>query len=400
MAARPAPPLVPVAAQRKLLLGAQDLLVDPARRSGAASVRRGIEKLGYVQIDTIHVVERAHHHILFSRFDGYRPATLTRLLERDRVLFEHWTHDACAIPVRDFRYWHHRFVRYRAAMDKRPYWKKRLQGRKNVLAEVRDRLVREGPLRSADFENDTRRGSWWDWKPQKAALEYLWRIGEVTVSARQKFQKLYDLTERVFPEPLAEPRPDDVEHVDWACAGAMDRLVVANAREIREFYQVLTPAEVKEWLARSVANGELVPVRLEAADDSKPKPGFARPDWERRAKRFPDACTRTRVLSPFDPAIRERDRTSRVFGFDYRFEAFVPAPKRKYGYFVLPILEGDRLVGRVDPKLHRDRGELVVRGPWWEQGVRPTAKRRKALAAALDVYAEQLGAASWSFAPP
>ncbi len=181
-------------------------------------MHRLIERLGFVQLDTINVVERAHQHILFTRLDEYRPAHLTRLLERDRKLFEHWTHDASVIPIDWFRYWRLRFRRYRErGLGANPWWARRMGGEpERVIEHVRRRIEREGALMSKDFEHrwskeapssaDTGKsvassepsesGAWWGWKPQKAALEYLWRVGELSVAGRINFHKVYDLTER------------------------------------------------------------------------------------------------------------------------------------------------------------------------------------------------------------
>jgi uncharacterized protein YcaQ len=389
---------VPAESARLLLLEAQGLTADPARRATPAAVYRQIERMGFVQVDTINVVERAHHHILFSRFDDYRPRMLEKLLERDRKLFEHWTHDASIIPTAWFPHWRHRFERYRRRLNERGWWKRRL-GRdpKPVIRHVLDRISAEGPLMSRDFEH-ARSGkgdSWWGWKPQKAVLEYLWRVGELAVARRRNFHKVWDLTERVIPSSDQGPAPSQEEHVDWSCRGALVRLGIATPIEMRQFFEAAESDTARSWCERAAAAGEIVAVEVEAADGSKPRRAWAPHDWRRRVARAREAPQRMRLLSPFDPAIRDRMRTRRLFDFDYRVEIFVPAKDRTHGYYVLPLLEGDRLVGRVDPKLHRERALLAVRGPWWEPGVKPTRARLRAFDRAIDRLARQVGASTW-----
>jgi uncharacterized protein len=378
---------------RLLLLDSQGLLDDPARRVTPAAVRTLVERMGFVQIDSINVVERAHHLILASRLDQYRPTILARLLERDRLLFEHWTHDASAIPVRWYPHWRHRFVRYDRRMRSNTWWRQRIgENPDALLAEVRDRIEREGPLLSADFEHDGESGGWWAWKPQKAALEHLWRTGTLAVARRVNFNKVYDLTERVLPEACALPAPEQDEHVAWACSTAIERLGAATPSELAAFWGAVALAEARAWCDRAAALGAIEPVVIESEDGGKPRRAFAVTDWRERLERAPAPPGRMRLLSPFEPVIRDRARTRRLFNFEYTFEAFVPAAKRRYGYYVMPMLERDRLVGRADLKLHRADGRLEVRGLWWEPGVKATKARRAHLEAALARLAELVGA--------
>ena len=383
-------------AARLLLMGAQGLLSDPSRAATPRALLELVRRMGFVQLDSISYVERAHHLTLFSRLDGYRREHFARLLERDRSLFEHWTHDASAVPSEWFAHWKPRFARAGARIRKNSWWAERMGGEPDkVLAAVRGRIEREGPLRSQDFEHERGASSaWWGWKPQKAALEYLWHTGELMVARRESFQKVYDLTERVFPEQHRAPAPSEDEHTEWACSTALERLVVATPKELAEFWNAIEPARARAWCERAAREGRIVPVLVESHGDgaSKPKPAYATPDWERRLARSPEPPPRTRLLSPFDPVLRDRARALRLFGFDYRFEAFVPEPARKHGYYVLPVLEGDRLVGRIDPKFRRDEGVLHVRRVFWETGARPTRARLKGLEEAADRLARFLGA--------
>ena len=379
----PSLPLVPAATARRLLLGAQGLLDDPRRKATPDVLYNLIEKMGFVQIDSINIVERAHHLTLASRLQGYRPALLTRLLERERRLFEHWTHDASAIPTAWYAHWKPRFERYRQKVLGHPWWLERVgPDPYRAFAHVRERIVREGPLMARDFEDERPEGTdktWWGWKPQKAALEYLWRTGELAIARRVNFHKVYDLAERVLPEGHASPSPNPEEHLEWACRSALERLGIASADELAGFWRAVPLEEARGWSERAAARGEVTAVEVESADGSRPRKAWAIPAWEERAASLPPAPPRLRLLSPFDPILRDRKRTLRLFNFDYRFEAFVPEPQRRHGYYVMPILEGERLVGRLDPKLHRERGLLEVRALWWEPGVRESLGRWAAL---------------------
>ena len=382
-------------AARRLLLGAQGLLADPTRKATRATLVRLIEQMGFVQLDSINYVERAHHLTLGSRLDAYAREHFTHLLETRRHLFEHWTHDASAIPTAWFAHWKPRFKRYEDKLRSRPWWMQRIGTKPDkVLDAVRERIAKEGPLRSQDFEHD-RKGQaagWWDWKPQKAALEYLWFTGELMVTRREKFQKVYDLTERVLPEQATLAHPSEAEHIEWACRTAFERLVIATPKEIADFWHAITLAQARQWCEQAAKSGELVAVTIEATNGEKPRASFALSDWQTRLRKLPEPPERMRLLSPFDPVIRDRARVARLFNFDYRFEAFVPEPQRQYGYYVLPILEGDQLVGRIDPKFQRERGALEVRKVYWEPTIKVTKARQKRLEEALMRLANLIGA--------
>jgi len=261
-----------------------------------------------------------------------------------------------------------------------------------VCTHVHERIEREGPLQSKDFQHDRRgeTGGWWEWKPQKTALEYLWQTGDLAIARRVHFQKVYDLTERVLPEAVRLPAPAPAEHVDWACRTALDRLGIATAAEIAAFWSAVDLAAAKQWCETKRAQGEIVAVLVEPEDGGRPQAAVAPADWRRRLRRVPDPPPRLRVLAPFDPVVRDRRRTRLLFGFDFRFEAFVPASERRHGYYVMPILEGDLLVGRVDPEPRRDDGEGRARQVWWESGVRATRERRRGLEVALGRLSECL----------
>jgi hypothetical protein len=383
-------PIGPVQA-RRLLLASQALLGPPP----AGGLEGLIQQLGYVQLDSIQVVERAHHLILGCRMPAYHPDQLTELLLQRR-LFEHWTHDAAAVPIQWYPHWQLRFPRSRARILASPWWTERVGTQAEaLLALVLARIQSEGPLGSADFQHPRPGGAgWWDWKPQKAALECLWHTGALAVAGRVHFHKTYDLAGRVFPEAHALPAPDPEAHLEWACATALARLGTATPRELAAFWDAVAPAEAARWCATALAAGRIQSLRtLTVAGAERIR--FAPADWRERLAALPDPEPRTVLLCPFDPILRDRARTRDLFGFDYRFEAFVPADRREYGYYVLPVLEGDALTGRLDAKFHRATGTLEVKGLWWEPSsfrVRPTRTRMRRLTLALEALAARIGA--------
>jgi len=400
MAHHPAAVPVPASDARRLLLHAQGLCDDPDAPVTTGSLLELIEGLGYVQIDSINVLERAHHLTLFSRTHEYRQNHLAVLHERQRSLFEHWTHDASLIPVRFFAQWHHRRKRFVDRKNTRLHaWMRTRLGKnpKRVLDHVLARIEREGPLQSRDFEHTPGSTSpWWGWKPAKAALEYLWWRGDLSVAARINFHKVYDLTSRVFPRHHDLPPPTEPKFIDWCCREALLRSGPATVREVADFFGALTLEEVQRWRDRAIKHGDVVAVSIESLDGSRPVPGMAVSDWRHRARRATEAVEsldgRVRLLSPFDPVIRNRQRARRLFNFDYTFEAFVPAPKRKYGYYVLPILRGETFIGRADLKHDRARQALIVQGLWLEPKVKETKKLRRETEDSLDRLASFIGA--------
>jgi uncharacterized protein YcaQ len=392
------PRVIPARESRRILLAAQGLATPPATRSGPASVQRLIERLGFVQVDSINVLERAHHLILQTRLESYRHETLTRLLEKDRSLFEHWTHDASLIPTRWYEHWKPRFAKYADRADRNAWWHERLGGDPApLLKRIHARVRVDGPLRGRDLEEERSEdggGGWWNWHPGKAALEHLWRVGKISIAGRARFEKLYDLAERVHPEAHARSKPSIAEHLEWACHTALERLGVATSNEVAAFWKSIPNADARAWCDAAVARGEIESVVLEDLD-GKRRPAYAT-EASRRLARVEPWADELRLLCPFDPVIRDRQRLARRFAFDYRFEAFVPAAKRQFGYYVLPILHGERFIGRIDPKFDRATDTLIVRGPWWEPGC-DTRQHRKMLKTATNRLAGQIGAASWQF---
>ena len=348
-----------------------------------------IERLGFVQVDSIATVERAHHMILASRRRSYRPRQLDNLLERRRALFEHWTHDASVIPMSFYPHWRLRFRRDAEMLRAR--WRSwRRAGFEERFDDVLERIREHGPVMARDFEGGRQRteAGWWDWHPSKTALEFLWRTGALAISRREGFQKVFDLAERVVPEAFLSIAPSEEETLDWACRSALDRLGFATPREIASFWDTASLAEARAWCAAQGSN-DLVEVEVEGAEPGQVRRLLARPDIGEQAERAPEPPGGVRVLSPFDPLLRDRRRAEWLFGFRFRIEIFVPEAKREYGYYVFPLLEGDRPIGRID--MRRKESRLCVRAFWPERGVRLGKGRLERIGRELDRIARFAG---------
>ncbi len=376
-----------------MFLDRHALAEQPSGRATGSDLHQLIHRLGFVQLDSINTVARAHDMILFSRRARYRSKNLKRLYETDQTLFEHWTHDAAVIPKDFYPYWHLRFRRDAETLKAR--WSSWRRGEfENQFDAVLQKIRDCGPVCSSDVGTDEKKGSggWWDWHPSKTALEYLWRTGALTVVGRNGFQKRYDLTERVIEEALTSDNacPAPEETINWCCTAALDRLGFATSGELAAFWATVTPAEARAWCETELQQGRLEKVDVVCADGNLRR-CLARPDAHQRATAIAQPPGRIRVLSPFDPALRDRARAQRLFGFHYRIEVFVPEAKRKYGYYVFPLLQGDRLVGRVDMKAHRESGQLRVKALWPERGIRWSKTRNQLLEAELDRVARFAG---------
>lgn len=370
---------------RRIFLDRHALTEAPTGPATRDALLALIERLGFVQVDSINTVARAHDMILWSRRRAYRPQALKRMLEKDRSLFEHWTHDAAIIPTAFLPHWHWRMRRDTPRMlDRYRKWQgvdfeDRLD---EVIAHIRD----HGPSGSGDVGKDEARakGGWWEWHPSKAALEFLWQSGRLTITRRDGFAKIYDLTERVHAP--CDPMTDEAA-IDWAMTAALDRLGFATTGELAAFWGRTPPAEAARWADAALHRGEIVPVKIEGADGSHRR-ALMRADLDLDAAPAPRGL---RILSPFDPALRDRSRTERLFGYHYRIEVFVPEAQRKFGYYVFPIIEDDRLIGRIDARARRAEGVLSVAGLWLESGIRPAKARLARIEAQLQRLATFAG---------
>lgn len=377
-------PVLDNATARKLFLHRHHLAKPRSARGRGSALQGLIEDLGFVQVDSVNTLARAHDMILFSRCTDYRPSSLRWLNDRKRGIFEGWTHDASVIPMAFYPYWREKFDRDAKRLREKyrnwhgPEFQEELGG-------VRSHIAAHGACCSRDVGETPAQKStgWWDWKPSKTALEYLWRSGELAVCHRRGFAKHYDLTERVVPPSALEQWPAVAEVVDWACNAAMDRLGLATSGELAAFFALITPQEAKAWAASALAEGRVTAVEVTGANGT-PRVMFMRPGDVQTAKALDPVAPRLRLMSPFDPALRDRKRAEWLFGFHYRIEIFVPAPQRQYGYYVFPILEGDKLVGRIDCQADRAASTLVVTALWPEPGVKFGRGRMDRLMAELD----------------
>lgn len=360
---------------RHLWLETQGLGRTP---TGAVDVCGLIEGLGFVQLDTIQVIARAHHHILWSRNQNYREPMLQKTFARDRRLFEHFTHDASILPMTTLPVWRRQFRRKRMQLERSSWFSAMLD--EKGRAAIRQRIENEGPLSTHAFDTKVRGvKQMWARPPHKLALDFMWYSGELATSHREGFTKFYDVAERVFPAALWDSRLGEDEEVDWLCHGALNRLGLGSPGEIQKFWDATGPQDVRRWIG---ATPSLVPVEVESADGSWTK-AFAPADIETRLAGLAAPTSRLRIVNPFDPVIRDRQRIERLFGFNYRVEMFVPAAKRIWGYYVYPLLEGARFVGRLEAKADRSRSVLNVTNVWREPGVEWTRARAGKLDAEL-----------------
>lgn len=362
---------------RKLWLASHGLAGAP---TGAVDVMSIIKGLGFVQIDTIRNVTRAHHHILWSRNQNYREKQLWPLL-KNRKLFEHFTHDASLIPMDYLPMWQRQFKNMGDNVA-RHEWHQTSDAMQHV-ENITARITAEGPLSTHAFDSKIEgKKEMWARPPHKKVLDKMWYAGELATSHRDKFVKFYDLAERVFPTAKIKHGKD--AQIDWLCTEALKRMGYASAPEIARFWDAVSLPEAKAW-----ANNR-PEVEIQAAD-GRHSTAFIAPDFEKRLAQAVSLSTRMRILNPFDPAIRDRARLERLFGFQYRNEMFVPKAKRQWGYYVYPLLEGHCFVGRVELKADRKTEVLTVSGFWPETGVKWSDKRKEKLGSELARFARFAG---------
>ncbi len=341
---------------RRLALNAQGLIQAQPYGHGIDGAINAINHLGYVQIDTISVVERAHHHVLYSRVPKFTPEMTNQML-LDGDVFEYWSHAAAFLPIADFRF----SLPYKHAIKSgQNHWYKTRD--EKLMSELLARIRSEGPIRSRDIKAETTSSKgWWDWKPAKKALEQMYMEGDLMVSSRDGFQKIYDLTERVLPTHIDTQMPSTEEfaiHIveqQLRCHGLATLKGMTYLRKNNALRNTVK-ALVNERLAQGdyeqiqVGNGEIFIVETGALD--RPLPRLSNRMW---------------ILSPFDNSVIQRDRLKALFQYNYQIECYVPAPKRQYGYFCLPLLYRDEFVGRMDCKAHRKTRHLEIKSLHFEQ---------------------------------
>ena len=368
-----------LAQARTLHLSAQGLAARPAPGATREDVRAVVARMALLQLDTIHVVARSPYLVLFARLGDYRPEWLDELVA-STSLFEVWAHEACIAPIEDW-------ALHRRALETRRHWgmdraRKALAEQAPGMTALLEHVRRTGPVKSSDFKGARgRTTAWWGWKDEKRWLEAWLALGELMVARRERFQRVYDLTSRVHPAAATLPRPAAAEVARAFVERAVRALGVTQARWINDYFRT-RPRLDDAALRPLVEAGALVEVAVK---------GWSAPGWIHReqvglAERVVAGQVKadhTALLSPFDPVVWDRERALGFFGFDYRLECYVPAPRRRFGYFVLPILRRGALVGRLDAKAHRADGHFEVKALHLEAGVRPGAALLADLARAL-----------------
>lgn len=373
---------------RNLHLAAQGLLKKPRRRAQPSDILSTVQRMSLLQIDTINIVARSPYLVLFSRLGDYPSQWLDDALSRGELM-EYWAHEACFLPRSDFG-----LVRHRMLAPEKMGWKYRQEWMLENADEIEkliEHIHENGPVRSADFEHPRKGTSgWWEWKPHKRHLEGLFTSGKVMVVERRNFQRVYDLTHRVMPH-----WDDARDLLDQTAAEAImlensaRSLGIFRAQWLSDYYRLRQPT-LKVLLERWQENQHVVQVDVETLGEM-----WLHADLLPLLPQALDgklSASHSTVLSPFDPVVWDRKRAEQLFGFTYRLECYTPAPKRQYGYFVLPLLHKGQLVGRMDAKMHRKTGVLEVIALYLEEGVRVSSALEKGLFSALNHFASWQGA--------
>ncbi|MDP9485158.1 MAG: winged helix DNA-binding domain-containing protein [Actinomycetota bacterium] len=359
---------------------AQGLGSLPDAPAGKADVLEAIRRMGVLQIDSISVVARSPYLVLWSRLGPYEPRWLDELLE-EGALFEYWSHAACFLPIEDYGLYRRLMLE---GTEKTRSW---MEAHPEEVNRVLERVRERGAVRSAEFGRTDGRGTgWWDWKPEKRALEYLFAAGELMISRRDpNFHRVYDLRERVLERALPgwedalAPTHEEVRRT--FALKAVRALGVALGRWVPDYFR--TPKRGVAGLLDELADeGSLLRARIEGWDE----PAYVHPENAGLAEAVLSGGIRpslTTLLSPFDPVVWDRARALELFGFEYRIEVYTPAARRRYGYYSLPILHRGALVGRLDAKAHRKQGVFEVKALHLEPGVPVDEDLACALADAL-----------------
>lgn len=357
---------------RKLVLHSQKLPTAPKTGSALDATLAALEHLGYIQIDTISVVERAHHHTLWNRNPRYRNEHIDQLFA-NKTAFEYWSHAAAYLPMRDYR---HSLPRKQAMKSgEQNHWYRRDE---KLIRYVHDRIQAEGPLMAKDFEHTGQKTGEWQSKPAKQALEYLFMQGDLMIPYRQNFHKVYDLTERVLPDGIDDSLPDAEEHARFLIRRFLTAHGLGQPAEISYLLKGVKPL-VTRTVQQMLEDNALLTVRVGELTY------YALPETLELLSK-PLARSKLKILSPFDNLLIQRRRMRDLFAFDYQIECYVPAAKRQYGYFSLPILWDGRLVARMDCKAERKRKELQIINLHQEPSLRKVDEFRAALQTTLQEF--------------
>jgi uncharacterized protein YcaQ len=318
-----------------------------------------IEKLGYIQIDTISIIERAHKHVLWTRFPDFKNEMLDDLIDKEKKIFEFWDHAAAYLPMKYFRFSLNRKIRY--AKKYREWAIKN----KKIIKYVRDKIHSEGPKQSRDFEHPAKRSIWWDWKPTKDALEYLFHTGELMVKARKGFQKVYDLTERILPVNIDTRIPTAEELSEHLILKSINAGGIVSTSEMT-YLRHHDPKATSSVINMMTEKKEITPVKIHMGAKEE---YFTTPNILKQLSCSRQAEKQIHILSPFDNLVIQRKRLKNLFGFDYVIECYLPSHKRKFGYFCLPLLHGNEFIGRLDAKADRKTGMFRIINIFWESSM-------------------------------
>jgi len=393
---------IPISEARRLALARAGLLKPEwtglAKRATGRTLRarkaahRIIRRFGYLQLDTVSIAgARSHAIVLLSRLDGFNPDLAEELLRPTEPLFEYWGHEASWIPIELYPVFEFR----RKAFRRHPWWGDLIGQHPQIAENLRRRIRDEGPIRSLDMEGSGSSG-WWDLKLVKRVATAMWSSGELAIRERRNFQRIYDLTERVIPECWRQNSVSESQAIEQLLVQALKGHGWASSGTLSQTWRLANQKKpITAALNRLVDKGDVVPCTL-AGHDKKKHPGWIRSaDLELavRLNRLRPRADKGVLLSPFDPVLWDRRRVQLLFAFDQVLEIFKPAPKRKYGYYCLPVLAGDKLVARVDLKADWKVKKLNVLSVLVEDvnnAGRPDSKDREAVRTALNRYAGAL----------
>ncbi|MBN8573706.1 MAG: YcaQ family DNA glycosylase [Candidatus Kapabacteria bacterium] len=335
---------------RRIIMYRQGLL---SPLSDIFSVKDYCERLGYVQIDTISVVERAHHHVLYNRMGKYITAMLDIALEKEKSIFEYWSHAASYLPMRDYRY---SLVRKKYISEGSTTWfSEDLDVQSSLLTYIRE----NGEVQSNDFDHEhssQKKGGWWSWKPTKKALEHLFMKGDLMIARREGFRKIYDIPERVLPSDIDTTFPTPQEYLDYCIYSTINAQGLASIDDMTHLRSASHKKNIQKRLDELLRNTSLIPVEIESLNQLY----YSTVDII--AEHIPKNKKRVHILSPFDNLIIRRRKVKEIFNFDYTIECYVPEHKRVYGYFSLPILYGTEFIGRIDCKAERKNQIFIIKG--------------------------------------
>ncbi len=364
----PRTPELPIDKARRIAVHAQRLDNRSNTTRGKNGILATIQHLGYIQLDTISVVNRAHHCTLWSRLTDYKPENLHKLQAFDRAIFEYWGHAASLLPIEDYPHYLHRMHQYRNGGYG---WEgKEWKTIKDIAPDILKRVEKEGPLASRHFKPPPgkKRGTWWDWKPAKKALEHLFWQGRLLIDRRENFQRFYNIPNRVLPEIFHNAQPSNRNALgEFLIHRALRAHAIASRHTFWRHLYLAGKGLIFPTLDQMLEDGRLIKISI---PETKDIPYYTTPEVYEKARRLRKTKPQLHLLNPFDNFIIQRTRLEALFNFRYRLECYVPAEKREHGYFVFPILWGDRLVARLDPKADRKNRTLHLQAMHFEDHFR------------------------------